>query len=859
MTFSRNILNALLPKGSAFAPKYDGGFDRLLNGISDCFEYLKGVASSLAKIRLPIDTQQLEDLEREFGVIPDATATESQRRAYLNGIVFGALGTGSEDNLENRLRAAGFDVRVHQNSPPIDPSSLLAFDPWCVCGHVDAVCGYEDAFCGFGGGQLLVNETQVLDPIPYQLPENYKFWPFIFFIGGERTGWDFFIDWNMEFQYVASWVAGNNALLKKDQAIYYPGGIRSLSVTATGAAIENQQVQVDNTDPDLLSFYRMNESGGLCSNLARKNLLVDGNMEMSGTTAWTASSAIITKSTNTPYSGIRVLQIIGSPVGYAGQNIIVAGRSYTVSGVARSMDDGASAPRVTSPDGVEWTGTTGSDDWQTFSFVFSAVLGGQLQFGGTASGGVVHFDQLVVVDNGVTNVADGTTDDTENVFTPWIQGQEFDPFGISEIALHQNHLYNGAFTETPLGDGWNTDPDWSIESGKAVKVSGGAPAWLYQLGDDSLTGVFLAGQLYRVNYTVADTGAVDVTPYLGGTAGTRQTSAGTYSELLRAGIDNDFQFYATAAAQMEIMKVTVEMVDEVFRCHNLTMSAIVRLSDPAAAGGYQGVISNRGSVGDGTEQFLAVEDGAIVFSCVLGATRYEVQTTAPLTDYDWYHVVATRIYDGTDTILALYVNGSLAEERTFSAAGAPVLTSYQTPVIGQMGAAEILDGVAADSIGLWAAGKDANWALAEYQNALAAMLAGPYAGQTLDTPVSEARTLTAYAWSIVHDSIDGGTPVIIVRSPTVGWQVAFMGVDSNDPMIGEDRQDISFALADGIAEIRMYCKNSNNGQVNFDHVRFDDLQIAYAEIPAAMRDRFERMILASKPMHSWAGLLVNYT
>ncbi|MFZ5365433.1 MAG: hypothetical protein ACOZBH_04540 [Patescibacteria group bacterium] len=103
--------------------------------------------------------------------------------------------------------------------------------------------------------------------------------------------------------------------------------------------------------------------------VAFKNLLVDGNMEASGTTAWTSSSgAVITKQTTNPYSGTQCIRIATS--GYAYNSFaITVGQTYRLQGRARS--DGTSTPVIGQGGNTLWTGTT-STAWQPINVSFTA-------------------------------------------------------------------------------------------------------------------------------------------------------------------------------------------------------------------------------------------------------------------------------------------------------------------------------------------------------------------------------------------------------------------------------------------------------------------------------------------------------
>lgn len=870
MATARQILNALLPRGSAWLPKYDGGYDHLLDGISDCFEVLKAVAAALADLRHPLGTQQLTDLEREFGVITESGLSEWVRRTYLQSVVYAPIGVGSASDLEARLRAAGFDVYVYQNNPVINPALLLASILAASCGDPDSTCGAPLATCSRsddGSESLLINEEIARAPVTYTVPENSKYWAMIFFVGGILSGSDWFEDWNMEWPHVNAWSPSGSALLTKSQSIYYTGGgIRSLQVQSQGVGLDDQMVWADNDDPDLYSFHRMHQGGvAVVPDIGRRNLLIDGSMEQYGVAAWTAANAVLTKEAG--HEGTYCIRVTGNNptrLGEARQTRITTGHTYRITGYGRSQD-GTTKPVITSPGGViEWSGDV-SGDWLEIDDTFTAAgVSGYLSLTMDAFLGVTEFDSLVLEDVSFTagHTADVTA--TTDRQSPWIRGQLFDSGSGTDIEIAEQVLTNTGFDNLPV-DGWTTSGmGWSIDqpNSRAVKVAGIVSGYLGQIGTATLKGIIVPGQLYRLTYTVTDAGGaglVNVTPYVGGTIGTNQTGAGTYTEVLRAESDGMLQFYSPFNGVLEITEATLEAISDIWTRETMTVETIVRLDTIGSTPGvYTGIASNGKSVGDGDEQYLGETDGVIQWGCVVGATARYVETTTALSTAAWYRITATRLYDGTDTTLSIYVDGAL--EATGTWAGAPVVTAYDRTLIGRMAAGERMDGVIADHVAFYEAAKDAAWAALEEQRDLDALWEGPAASQTLPAPVAGPRTLTAYAWSPWSlAGTAGGFPVIFVLTPAGEWQLVSIGTDTYYSLVGDGRQDISELLPDGIETIRMMVKTPFAvTDVNFDHIRIDDITMTRAQVPAVMRDKFERLILASKPVHSWAGLLVDY-
>lgn len=233
LNISRAVLDSLLPEGSFWTPAAGDDYDLLLNGIADNSEEVYQVLKQLADIRSAEKTPILEDLEKEYGVVPATLATESERRSRLKAFIYRRAGTGAADLLQSKLREAGFtDVYVHPNDPAVDPNIFLAQAFNMMCGELlpggnDAQCGEPEAICAQVGGELLVNgdlflstpkysnqcglkrvsddvytlpccgdnvvcgdfwgyESQLTD-ITYEIPADSGYWPLMFFVGGPAT------------------------------------------------------------------------------------------------------------------------------------------------------------------------------------------------------------------------------------------------------------------------------------------------------------------------------------------------------------------------------------------------------------------------------------------------------------------------------------------------------------------------------------------------------------------------------------------------------------------------------------------------------------------------------------------------
>ena len=306
---------SMLPKGAAWEIAPDGELDHLLDAMGDGLEERRADLSNVGNVRNPLTTSLLSDLEIEMGIVPETDISEATRRAYLNSVKNEKPKTGSDDHLEALLVAAGFDVIVLRNDPPVDPSTVLMNVPNATCGDPTATCGDADTTCGYSGlGELLVNGDSVTEQEPlytatcgdsistcgdadttcgtfdsmrreyynYPIPENPARWPFFFWVCGGVDGLDDLIDWNMEMSGEANWPPGGGANVQKVMSPVN-SGIRSLKVSSGGADLDLQRQQPANPDADLDGFYRMDDVVRLVENLAWLNELVDGNMEKPGT------------------------------------------------------------------------------------------------------------------------------------------------------------------------------------------------------------------------------------------------------------------------------------------------------------------------------------------------------------------------------------------------------------------------------------------------------------------------------------------------------------------------------------------------------------------------------------------------
>jgi hypothetical protein len=185
-TISREMFNSLLPVGPLWIPADSEGFDQLLEGIADNAEEVRAFLSALARLRSPLETPILSDLEKEYGIFQPSGLTDTERRQQLLAAKTANKGDGTSDFLESKLQTAGFAVQVHGNEPPIDPDIILDAGYLAYMASDEAYCGNENAICGKGSGMLIANDIPRIDAT-LTTPAGSDTWPSIFFVGGDAT------------------------------------------------------------------------------------------------------------------------------------------------------------------------------------------------------------------------------------------------------------------------------------------------------------------------------------------------------------------------------------------------------------------------------------------------------------------------------------------------------------------------------------------------------------------------------------------------------------------------------------------------------------------------------------------------
>ena len=179
-TLMRAFLDAISPPGSLWRPEPGGDLDHLWDGFGDGLQAVKDFLSALAYTRDPWRTPLLDELERDFGIMPNTQLTDAQRRATLALAKYARRRPSTISNLQDALDraglgAGGYGLNVYANDPAVDPGQFTQYAFITQSGQDTARCGYVptggsaiSAICGVNGGLWVVN-GDVFIPTPNYL------------------------------------------------------------------------------------------------------------------------------------------------------------------------------------------------------------------------------------------------------------------------------------------------------------------------------------------------------------------------------------------------------------------------------------------------------------------------------------------------------------------------------------------------------------------------------------------------------------------------------------------------------------------------------------------------------------------
>ena len=204
-----NIIKHLLPNSRAFKLYKNSSIAAFFGSLNNVNAEIKTSFDDVFSDMNPQLTRNLEQWEKQFNINTSGNLSESERRDILDA-EWKAQGGQSPQYLEDRLRAAGFNVYVHEwwepnaqtgggsvnnDVTPVAriPSNYIndgAIDWLMTDGNADSVDGSDVAMDGTlsgASGYLLVN--RIIDGSNnnkhYTIPAGTEYHPYFLYIGGE--------------------------------------------------------------------------------------------------------------------------------------------------------------------------------------------------------------------------------------------------------------------------------------------------------------------------------------------------------------------------------------------------------------------------------------------------------------------------------------------------------------------------------------------------------------------------------------------------------------------------------------------------------------------------------------------------
>lgn len=186
------IFRHLLPSGQAWRLAFGTLIARFFEGLAWLPAAARDFVDEVFDDLFPDRTRSLAQWEDQFGIVP--ATQESARRAAIDA-AWKATGGQSPAYLQSVLRAAGFDVYVHEawdGSAWRDPRAYTQrpLIGTVQCGEPRAVCGDPWARCnGFvaNSPDYAVNLNLTRNPPP-MIPSDPAFWPYFIYLGGRVFG-----------------------------------------------------------------------------------------------------------------------------------------------------------------------------------------------------------------------------------------------------------------------------------------------------------------------------------------------------------------------------------------------------------------------------------------------------------------------------------------------------------------------------------------------------------------------------------------------------------------------------------------------------------------------------------------------
>ena len=182
------LFKHLLPNAKAWRLTTDKQLRQFFDGLSGVGRDLRLFIDLIWLDIRPADTRQLSEWEVEFG-LPNTLTDEQERRDRLDA-AWKARGGQSPRYVQDTLRAAGFDVYVHEwwqlpvVGSPVVRNPLTYLNDGAQPVQYKAVAGATKAICA--------NPVAIASDLitsyaakQYFIPNDSTKWPFFFYIGAQ--------------------------------------------------------------------------------------------------------------------------------------------------------------------------------------------------------------------------------------------------------------------------------------------------------------------------------------------------------------------------------------------------------------------------------------------------------------------------------------------------------------------------------------------------------------------------------------------------------------------------------------------------------------------------------------------------